>query len=269
MRASYLLRVTAAIGFIAALSSCGDSTAPKTVDQHADSLITVMNGLNDYGDPIVGLSGGMFTGPLGSAACSYNSGNQRFECAPRTANGITVTMWYQYLDASNKPLSSFNASTVNAFHTHTTTNGTMSQSMQGQTFTMTISGEGDQTLGGLLGTTQTISGTSTMTMSETGSPAVTFATTTNLTLPPKGTQGFPTGTIAMTFSTPGQPTETFTLTFNGTSIVTINFNGQSCTMDLSKPDDPGTCAGLYSARSHDIAASWISTGVRWPPVNSR
>jgi len=265
-----LLRFTAAVSTIAALASCGDSTAPvRTVDQHADSLIAVMNGTNQYGGPIIDLSGGMFTGPLGSAACAYNAGNQRFECNPQTANGITVTMWYQYLDASNKPLSSYNASTVNAFHTHNTTNGKITDTFQGQTFTITISGEGDQTLAGLLGTTQTISGTSTLSMAETGSPTITFTTTTDLTLPPKNTQGYPTGTITMTFSEPGSPTETFTLTFNGTSVVTINFNGQTCTMDLSKPDDPGTCSSLYSARSHEIAASWISKGVRWPPLNSR
>jgi hypothetical protein len=269
MRAS-LIRFAVAVATLTALVSCGDSTGPKrTVDQHADSLIAVMNGTNQYGGPIIDLSGGMFTGPMGSAACSYNAGNQRFECNPQTANGITVTLWYQYLDASNKPLSAYNASTVNAFRTHSTTDGKITDSFQGQTVTMTISGEGDQTLGGLLGATQTIAGTSTMTMAETGSPTVTFGTTTDLTLPPKGTQGYPTGTITMTFSEPGSPTETITMTFNGTSVITINFNGQSCTMDLSKPNDPGTCASLYSERSHVIAASWISKGVRWPPLNSR
>jgi hypothetical protein len=225
--------------------------------------------VSDYGTPIMTLGGGFFAGPVGGAKCAYNGSNQRFECAPQTENGLTMTLWYQYLDAGNKPLSAYNKSTVNAIHTHTTTHGTITDNAGGQSFSLTLSGESDQTMGGLLGTTQTLTGTSNETMSFPGSPAITFATTTNLTLPARGSQGYPTGTITMTISEPGSSTETFTMTFDGTSTVTINMNGATCTMDLSKPDDPGTCTQLYAARSQLIPASAISGGVRWPPRNSR
>ena len=273
MRASGLIRFASAISIVATLASCGgDATAPKVVDPKADSLIDIMNAAGGIGGGTTIVTfGGFPIGPMSGARCAFNGSSERFECEPQTTNGITTTMWYQYLDASNHPLSAYSASTVTAIHTHTTLDGKLSDGGGGQTVTITISGVSDQTMGGLLAATQTLSGTSTTSLSIPNEAAVTLAMTTNLTLPQRGSNGYPTGTIVMTVSEPGVATETITITFNGTSIVTITDteDGSTCTMDLSKPDDPGTCTQPYASFNHRIPASVISGGVRWPPLNSR
>jgi len=246
MRALSLVRVALVATSLAAFSACSDSTAPTPAIVTTDSLIATMSTISSYGGGPTTLAGGTAaTGsPSSASKCTYNASNQRFECAPHTANGLTMTMYFQYLSASGQPLSSFSPSTVDAIRHVSDISGTISPPPGAQGGSITITGHSDQTLSGLLSATQKQTGTSTTTTTF-GGITMTSVQTTDLTLPPRGSNGYPTGTIKITMTSTGTGAPStpivMTMTFNGTSTVTFTYNGSTCAMNLATPGVASTC----------------------------
>jgi len=240
----------------AILSACsGDSTAPKVPEITLDTLFNEVGSVATFGAGGLALGGGMpSTAVLPKAgACPYNSSNKRFECPATTANGLTVTMYYQLLDASNNPLSSFDATKVAAIHTVSDVSGAMASPVGSPLSAITLTGHDDGTISGLLTTTHTLSSTGTTTETFTAN-GVTFnistAQTTNLQFLKTGTPNqYPKGTMSMdiTSSSTGTPVRTshITMTFDGTSKMTMVLTSggftETCTLDMANPSSAPSC----------------------------
>src|SRR5438105_295434 len=117
----------AAFAALAMLGACSDSTAPTVVPVTLDTLLNEVGSAQTWNVAGLTLGGGVAsTAALPKPdACPFNSANKRFECPATTSNGLTVTMYYQLLDASNAPLSSFDATKVAAIHTVSDASGTL------------------------------------------------------------------------------------------------------------------------------------------------
>ena len=185
----------------------------------------------------------------GPSGCNYAAATQMFVCPSVTSAGITITQSYSVLNAAGGTLSLFDAATVAAVRVRSTVSGAQALPT-GET--ITVDGQQDQTLSGLLTSTHLLNGTSTMNLSGTLKSgllpgAFTSRNTTtvlNLAVPSgTGASSSPaSGTVTMdmvsTFA--GAPTVTSqsVMKFNGTSkvTVTITINGMgllACTIDLA------------------------------------
>lgn len=239
-----------------AIGACGDSTAPKLSPMTIDSVLV------EFAETqALGASGLIITGNLGSFAaiptsqCPYNATNQRFVCDPVTVDGFTTTRYYQLLDASGAAQSAFDRATTAAFRTVANVAGSITEVIDDEelgpvSFTLSITGNDDQTLSGFLTGTHVLNGTSNSNMSiaiDTEVFAVAVSSETkNLVLPRRGSADkYPkSGSIVMNVTAEGQVT-TITMTFNGTSrvLMTIVSDGltTTCTIDLEDPESFGAC----------------------------
>ena len=249
-------RAALIVGVCVVLAACGgDSTAPKAPAITLDTLLNEVGSAATYGAAGLSLGGGVASTAMlpKAGSCPYNSSNKRFECPPRTASGVTVTMYYQLLDGSNNAVSSFDAKTVAAIHTVSDVSGTVAPPAGSPTSAITLTGHDDATISGLLTATHTLSSTGTSAESFTlGGQAFSVATSqaTNLQFPKTGLKDqYPKGTMAMdiTASGAGMPAGTshVTMTFNGTSTVTMSFTGggitETCTLDLANASAVPSC----------------------------
>jgi hypothetical protein len=184
-----------------------------------------------------------------ASSCAFSATDQRFDCAPVTVNGLTITRSYALLDASGHSLSIANPAAIAAIHSITDIKGTLAGT--GTTGTsMTIDRHEDATLTDLLATTHVLNGTATQKLDFAAS-GLTFSsnetsTTANLRLPqPTATTHWPLGGTITTDRTmtvsglAGTTTSHEVLTFDGTSVMTLTRTSGSVTMtckfDLSKP----------------------------------
>jgi hypothetical protein len=232
------------------MAACGgDSTAPKAADITVDSLLADLDAVQTMTASGVALGGvpvSSFAVPS-AAVCPYNSSTQRFVCPSRTANGVTMTMYFELRDASGALQSAFSPTTTASIRT--VADLSVTPSGAGISGTASLTSHSDQTLSGLPAT-PTLNGVSTtaFTASVNGvSHTVNMTQTiTNLVLPTRGSStSYPSGTIAMDFTQAGLPAEHVTMTFNGTSVVTMTMTSAgttlTCTFDLSKPSTPSSC----------------------------
>jgi hypothetical protein len=256
MPVARICRLGSLCAVLAIAAACGDSTAPTLRPVTVDSLLAEFNQVQSLSAPAAGVGGGLArtaTIPNGEG-CAFNSSNQRFVCPTSTAGGITVTMYYQLLDASNAPLSSFDVTKVAAIRRVTDVSGTISTSGPPPT-TTTFTAHDDATLSGLLTDTHTLNSTGNSDAAITSSgQTITVATTqsvANLVLPERGDKNaYPkSGTITVdaTTSVSGMSVATrVTLTFNGTSVMTMVLSSggtsQTCTFDLAKPEAAPVCS---------------------------
>jgi hypothetical protein len=161
-------------------------------------------------------------------------------------------MYYQLLDASNRPQSELNPATTAAIRSVSDISGTLTLS-SGLTSGLTLNRHGDQTLSGLLTDTHTLNGTSnstqTMTLSGTSLALTTVETVNNLVLPRRGSgDRWPqSGSITIDMTVGTGPTTRMTMTFNGTSTVVMEFSSaggggpRTCNVDLQNPASIGPC----------------------------
>jgi hypothetical protein len=235
---------------LAASCASSDTTSP-TVDVNA---LVDQTGVATYSAAALSASvpGVTATVPVPSSStssCAYSATDQRFNCAPVTVNGLTITRSYALLDASGHSLSISNLAAIASIRSITDIKGTLTGT--GTTGTsMTIDRHEDATLTDLLAATHVLNGTATQKLDfvVTG---LTFSsnetsTTANLRLPsataathwPLG--GTITTDRTMTISgLPGATTSHEVLAFDGTSVMTLTRTSGSvtttCKFDLSKP----------------------------------
>jgi hypothetical protein len=237
-------RALVALFAAATLVSCGESTSPLP-EPELDDALEQMTEAQEAAGPAMAMLGGAPVPSADVGLCPYNSSNQRFVCPQVTLNGITLSRYYQLLDASGAAQSAWGADIV-AIRSVTDASGTFTSPTPGSG--MQITQHDESTLSGLRAATKTLTGTGTATFTVTATGAdpmvVNMTRATNLTLPPEpGPNAYPTGTVAMTSSIQGLATTTnMTMTFNGTSTVSMTSTTgpitQTCTMNLATQAPP-------------------------------
>ena len=232
----------------ASSAACNDGTAPEPV--RLDDVLAEVAAVETYAAAGTVLGGAPTLPAYGvsAATCTFTAASESFVCPPVTHGGITIARSFQLLDASNDPLSAFDAATVAAVRTSVAMSGTTG----GAGTTVAIESHSEQTVGGLLGNTRTVNGASTMRSIRTtslGTDTLTADMTTDLTLPRPASAAqrvYPTGTVAavMSGSSLLGGTMSMTTTFNGTSTATLTMSfgdtTHTCTIDLVEPSQ-GTC----------------------------
>ncbi len=183
-----------------------------------------------------------------TSACAYSIANQRFDCAPTTVKGLTITRSYALLDASGHSLSVANPTAIVSIHSITDLKGTLTGTGPSGP-SMTIDRHEDATLTDLQATTHVLNGAATQRL-DFATTALTFSsnetsTTANLRLPAvTAATHWPLGeTITtdrtMTIAGLSAATSHEVLAFDGTSVLTLTRTSgnvtTTCRFDLSKP----------------------------------
>jgi hypothetical protein len=191
-----------------------------------------------------------------ASSCAYSAANQRFDCAPTTMNGLTITRSYALLDASGHSLSVANPTAIVSIHSITDLKGTLTGT--GTTGTsMTMDRHDDATLTDIQAATHVLNGTATQKL-DFAATGLTFSsnetsTTANLRLPAAAAAAhWPLGgtiTTDRTMTITGLPSATTShevLTFDGTSVMTLTLTlgtvTTTCRFDLSKPTIMPVCS---------------------------
>lgn len=261
MRTHHVRSLAAALAAVA-LAACGgdSSTAPDnggSLDLAATlNEISTGSASSFSGAPVPAVSAGSSASVAWvPSQCAYASSSKSFACPAITANGITINRSFFLYDASGGAQSAADASTTAAIRTVTDISGTLAPpSGSNLSGSIAITRHDDVTLSGLLTGKHTLNGTGsghtdTQFGGQTTQHIVIDETskTTNLVLAGKGSNSiFPqSGSIALdqtvATSLGGGSTVTTTMhetmTFDGTSVVTIEFTigGQSrtCKLNLS------------------------------------
>jgi len=251
------------LAILAVLAACAPDATTPTVDVSA--LADQMSGAGGatyssaaLSASVPGVAASVPMPAFGPMTCPFSTANQRFECAPQTANGLTFTRSFAALDATGKSLSTPTPTTVAAIRTITDVKGTMTAIATGTVAppAMSIDRHEDATMSGLQSATHVMNGTSTQkldfTMTGTTYSSTETGATANLQLPlPTATSHWPLGgTIttdrSVTLSGQAAPmTSHEVLTFDGTSVMTLKRTAgtvtMTCKFDLAKPGTPPAC----------------------------
>ena len=228
--------------------ACGsDSTGPTNYPP-----ATLDQALAELSIPALSAVGNSFaevdaTPALDPVKCPYSAAVQSFVCTPISESGITINHSYTLLGASGAKQSAFDPAGTAAVRANTTVAGTLVE----QGTALTIDGQQELTLSGLVAGPHVLDGTSTISLSGTVEDEtstypidITVATTiANLVLPPHATaQTWPvSGKITVDVSGSIGPVTVSaartTITFNGTSTVDVTMTGgglsRSCKVDLA------------------------------------
>lgn len=234
-----------ALVLAAAVAACSDSTGPDLVN--LDDVLTEVSDVEGYSTMGATLGGAPMMPSHTSAPgpCNFVAASQSFVCPPVTHGGMTMNRSYQLLDASNSPMSAFNPATTAAVKTIMDMSGapTMPAGV-----TATITHHSEQTVGGLLTGTRTLTGTATsryIVTTDAQVDTMNTTTATNLTLPTRASGSrYPSGTVTTQMSSSIRPGTgiTVTTTFNGTSTATMTMTvagvTQTCTLNLEQRTPP-------------------------------
>ena len=229
--------------------ACGsDSTGPAnyppaSLDQALAELS--IPALSAGGASFVDVGAGALS--LDPTSCPYSATVQSFVCSPISESGLTVNQSFTLLNGSGGKQSAFDPASTNAVRANTTVGGTLAE----QGTTLTVNGQQEITLSGLVSGPHVLNGTSTISLAGTvadGSstyPVNISVTTTiaSLVLPPNATaQAWPSsGTITVDVNGSIGPVTVSqartTIKFNGTSTVDVTMTGgglsRSCKVDLA------------------------------------
>jgi hypothetical protein len=245
-----------AITFLGACAS-SDTTSP-TVDVNA---LVDQTGVAGYAAAslsasVPGVTATVPTSSTGASSCVYSSANQRFECAPVTVNGVTITRSYALLDASGHALSTPNPTAIASIHSITDIKGTMSGTATSAA-SMTIDRHEDATMSELQAATHVLNGTATQTLSFAASGSSygsnETSTTANLKIPkPTAASHWPLGgtittdRIISVGGTAAAIASHEVLAFDGTSVMTLTRTSggvtMTCKIDLAKPAVMPVCS---------------------------
>jgi hypothetical protein len=240
-------------GLLMVASGCSTSTSPSKTDAANAALSEVGSAQTVVSTAVIAGGGVMPTTTVApsTSRCPYDSGTGHFVCSSATISGVTLTSWYELLDASGRRQSAFDSATTAAIHTVMDMSGTLAAGTAPGNVTMTR--HSDQTLTGLLTGSHTLNGTGNSTSSFAGDVMTSVSETdtiNNLVLPAaNATAKWPlSGSINTVFGlsgTPGGAAFQSTLTFNGTSTATmVTTSGgfaQTCTIDLANPGALPSC----------------------------
>jgi hypothetical protein len=237
------------------VSACG---ADSSTGPDANQPATLDQALTAFANPAIAAANTAFfdagaAAPgLGLSRCSYAAASQSFVCNPFSANGVSINQSFTLLSSSGTPQSAFDAATTDAIKARTTMAGTLAENGT----SLSVDGQQDLTLSGLIAGPHTLNGSSTTKLKGIiadifGSSALdaTLSTSiTNLVVPNKtaaGAQPWPSsGTIVVessgTVGGAAIPTIRISMDFSGTSTVNVSRTGpggtQTCKMDLAKAD---------------------------------
>ncbi len=242
-------------------ASCGSNgvTSP-TVDVTAlvdQSAVATYSGAA-LSASVPGVTAAVAVPSSGASSCAYSSTTQRFDCAPVTMNGLTITRSYALLDASGQSLSTPNLAAIASIHTITDVKGTMAMAGTGTPVSsMTIDRHDDATMSDLHAATHVLNGTATQKLDFVAT-GLTYSsnetsTTANLKLAqPTATSHWPLGgtiTTDRTITITGLPAAIAShevLTFDGTSVMTLTRTSggvtTTCKFDLTKPTVMPVCS---------------------------
>jgi hypothetical protein len=230
-----------------AIACGGDSTGPTnyppaTLDQALSELS--IPALSAGGASFVDIQGAPSLDP---ARCPFSPSVQSYVCTPISESGLTVNQSFTLLNGSGGKQSAFDPATTEAVRASTTIAGTLAE----QGTTLTVDGEQQLTLSGLVSGPHVLNGTSTISLAgtvedETSTYPVNITATTtvaNLVLPPNATaQAWPSsGTITVDVNGSIGPVSVSqartTIKFDGTSTVEVTMTGggltKSCKVDLA------------------------------------
>jgi len=263
---------------LALLAACSaDSMNPATITADDQNQAAVMSASDATTEDVsvlyasdVGISGAAdrvaANGPLLSRSpssspsyswafgmdCTYSAASGRFSCPPITDGQLTLTRDYAFYDASNAPMSAYNATTTASANFHVNVTGVHVADNGADT----VSRDRNATVTGLAGTETSRTWNGTGTRNDGGYRNLTDVTRTyhvndNVTLSnivvnlPRSTNPWPmSGTITRVISgTAGVQrdgisktftlSKTVTITFNGTQYATVAVGGNTYTLDLA------------------------------------
>jgi hypothetical protein len=235
---------------IVAAACDGDSTSPTnyppaTLDQALAELS--IPALGATGPSLVGIDVGAPS--LDPASCPYSATEQSFVCTPIFESGITIDRSFTLLNASGGKQSAFDPASTAAVRANTTVGGTFVE----QGTSLTVDGEQEITLSGLVSGPHVLNGTSTISLAGMVADATSTypiditvgATIANLVLPENeaGSADIWPRSGKITVDVTGaigpvtvSSTRT-TITFSGTSTVDVTVSGgglsDSCQVDLA------------------------------------
>ena len=232
-------------------AACSDSTAPDRQPADLGAVLTQMSLPSVAAAVVPDMPATPTVSAPTPSSCSYDAGTQRFNCPVVTATGVTFTRWFTLLDAAGTPQSQFDAATTNAVHMNSSLMGNFTANGS----TVTVAGNEDLTLSGLLSGVHTLAGTSLVNMNGTdarsGAPYILSVSTTvnDLVLPDSRADKWPKSgsvTVDATHALAGTTTTShLTAVFNGTSKVNVSLTSGgitlSCIVDLAS-QNPG-CGG--------------------------
>ena len=235
--------------FVTAVA-CRDSTgpgsqAPATLDQ-ALAELTIPALTAGVGLSVVGLTGPAPT--LALATCPYSATVQSFVCTPISESGITLGQSFTLLSASGAKQSAFDPAATASIVVNATVGGTVVE----QGASLTVNGQQELTLNGLVTGSHVLEGWSTIAITgtvtdETATYPVNFRVNTsifNLVLPPNeagSAQVWPssgkiTALVNGTFG-PASVSQQTVIMFNGTSTVSVGVSSglmsKTCKVDLA------------------------------------
>ena len=229
--------------------ACGsDSTGPTnypppTLDQALAELS--IPALSAGGASFVDVGAGAPS--LDPTSCPYSAAVQSFVCTPISESGVTVNQSFTLFNASGGKQGAFDPATTESVRANTTLGGTLVE----QGTSLTVNGQQQLTLSGLVSGPHVLNGTSTISLAgtvedETSTYPVNITVSTtiaNLVLPPNATaQAWPSsGTITVDVNGSIGPVSVSqartTITFSGTSTVDVTMTGgglsQSCKVNLA------------------------------------
>lgn len=243
-------RSLAVIAIASLAAACGgDSTGPSNYQP-----TTLAQALAELSSPAINAGTASYVNvgapPLNATTCPYSAATQSFLCPTLESGGLTLAQSFTLLSASGAKQSAFDPAGTAAVKTSTTLSG----SYVDATANLTVNGQQDVTLSGLLTGPHTIDGTSSISLVGTYTDAGTVipvsytvnTTITGLVLPSNavGSQIWPTsGTVVVdvTGSVAGvSSTEKTTITFSGSSTVDVKVTTaagtQSCKVNLATAD---------------------------------
>ena len=246
MKATRDIRVVALVALAALVSACGSDSSVGPARQATDlgQVLTEMTLPSFVGALAPDLSSMPGLSAPTPASCSYSGASQSFVCPPVTASGLTMTRSFVLLNTAGNPQPQFDPATTAAVRTTSATAGTIASAGS----SLTVDGQQELTLSGLLTGIHVLNGTSVLNMhgTEAGTtdPLALSMTMTlaNLVLPASRADKWPkSGSILIdlmdTFGSLPSLTTHIRITFNGTSKVAVVFSSDgfstSCTMDLA------------------------------------
>jgi hypothetical protein len=245
------LRALSFVTVAAFAAACSDSTAPArqpadlgevlgemSVPSVAAALVPTMPAMPDASAPT-------------PSSCSYDTGTQRFYCPGVTVSGVTFTRSFALLNAAGTAQSQYDAATTDAVNVNTSLMGNFTANGS----TVSVAGNENLTLKGLLSGVHTLAGTSLINVTGTdatiGAPYILSVSTTvnDLVLPDSRADKWPKSgsvTVDATHALAGTTTTShLTATFNGTSKVNVSLTSGgitvSCIVDLASQNP--SCGG--------------------------
>ena len=248
---SFLRKSFTAIAFAAVASACGDSTGPTNYPP-----ATLDQALAELSIPALSARGASFvdidaTGPsLDPASCPYSATAQSFVCTPISESGVTIDQSFTLFNASGATQSAFDPATTASVQANTSIAGTVVE----QGTSLTVDGEQEITLSGLVTGPHVLNGASTISLFGTVDDGtgtydvdITVSTTiANLVLPENAAasstiwprSGKITVDVTGSIDNVTVSSARTTITFSGTSTVDVTVSGgglsKSCKVNLAE-----------------------------------